>query len=132
MENFYEFMKERILKMERKKGNCVGASLYITGEIASESYFSRKDAQLKFSRLKNSYKPDLGYIALWESDGILFHAGVISNIDPLKIVHRNEINGLLTEHALDELIDRIYKNTHLKPVYKIPNMLKEIKSDPQI
>jgi hypothetical protein len=125
MEDFYEFMKERILQMERRSSNCIGASLYITGEIPSESYFSKEDAKLKFSRLKNSIKPDLGYIALWASDGIPFHAGVISSVNPTRIVHRNEINGVLTEHSLKELIDRIYKNTHLKPVYKIPTALKK-------
>jgi len=32
MENFNEFMKERILQTERRNGNCVGVALYITGK----------------------------------------------------------------------------------------------------
>jgi hypothetical protein len=125
MEDFYELMKERILQTERRKGNCVGAALYITGEIPSEGYFSKKDAALKLSRLKNSPKPDLGYIALWALDGIPFHAGVIFSTNPLEIVHRKESNGLLTKSSLDGLINYIFKNTHLKPVYKIPTKLKK-------
>ncbi len=127
MEDFYEFMKERIHKADRRGSNCIGAALYIVGEIPSETYISRKISKKNLNRLRTSSKPELGYIVLWESDGIPFHAGVILNMNPLKIVHRNEINGLLKEQSLEELTNHLFKYTKIKPVYKIPGKLKDIK-----
>lgn len=125
MEDIREFMKERTRNSIRRGSNCVGSALYISGEIPSEIYYSREKAKLKLSRLKNSQKPELGYIALWQSEGELFHAGVIFEENPLQIVHRNEISGLLTPAPLEEFIEEIYKFTGLKPTYKIPNIFKQ-------
>jgi hypothetical protein len=124
MEDIREFMKERTRNAVRRGPNCIGSALYISGEISSESYYSREKAKLKLSRLKNFPKPDLGYIALWQSQGEPFHAGVIFEDNPFQIVHRNESNGLLTQLPLEDFVEHLYKFTGLKPIYKIPNKLK--------
>ena len=125
MEDFKEFMKERARSCERHSSNCVGSALYITGEISFDSYFSRRNAKLKLSRLKTAYSPEVGYIALWQWEGEPVHAGVIFEKNPFKIVHRSEANGLLTEKLLDEFIEHTFKFTGIKPVYKIPNKLRD-------
>lgn len=77
MEKFSDFMKDRSRNSVRRGSNCVGSALYLTGEIDSEIYYSRDKAKIKLSRLKNSFDPKIGHIALWQQEGIPFHAGVI-------------------------------------------------------
>lgn len=83
MENYYGFMKERIKNASRDGSNCIGTALYICGEIDSEAYYSRDEAKLKLSRMKNSLKPELGYLVLWQSGGVPFH---IQELFPMTVL----------------------------------------------
>jgi hypothetical protein len=128
--NFTEFMKERVLQAERRKGNCFGAALYITGESDSdkEIYLSRDESKKIISKMQRAVKPELGYLVTWESYGIPFHAGVIDMKDPFYIVHRGKKNGLLTRESLEAFSAYMLKNMKLKPTYRIPSkLLEEIK-----
>jgi len=129
MEDFYKSMKERILQMDRRNGNCVGVALYIIGEPNSnkEIYLSRDESKKIISKMERTLKPELGYLVLWASGGIPFHAGVIFMEDPFYIIHRNKKNGLLTRESLETFSDYMLKNTGLKPVYRIPTKLSKEK-----
>lgn len=121
MEDVRDFIKERTTSAVRRGSNCIGSALYLVGEIEHESYYSREKGKIKLSRMKNSLRPELGYIALWQSGGELFHAGVIFEENPFKIVHREESNGLLVQADLGEFAAKLKKFTGLTPVYKIPS-----------
>jgi len=127
MEDFYKSMKERILQTERREGNCVGVALYIIGELNSdkEIYLSRDESKKIISKMKRTLKPELGYLTLWASGGIPFHAGVVFMKDPFYIIHRNKKNGLLIRESLETFSDYMFKNTGLKPVYRIPTKLSK-------
>lgn len=127
MEDFYESIKEKISKMERRNSNCVGAALYIIEEINSdkEVYLSRDDSRKVISKMERTLKPELGCLVLWASGGIPFHAGVVFMEDPFYILHRSKKNGLLTRESLETFEDYMFKNTGLKPVYKIPTKLSK-------
>lgn len=126
MEDFYEFMKERILKMERRNSNCIGTALYIVGEKDSDNYLSRDESKKMLSKMKFSAKPELGYLVLWASGGIPYHAGTIFMENPFYIVHRSEKNGFLAKESLETFNEYMFKTTGLKPTYRIPNKLLEV------
>jgi hypothetical protein len=126
MDDFSEFIKNRSSQVPRNNSNCVGTALYLVGETDSDKSLSRNDSKKIISKMKRAVKPELGYLALWESDGIPFHAGVILMDNPFYIVHRNEVNGLLTKEKLDTFGDYIFKKMRLKPAYRIPHKLLEM------
>jgi hypothetical protein len=123
--DFAEFMKKRISHTERRKGNCIGTALYIVGEKDSDNYLSRDESRKMLSKMKFASKPELGYLVLWASGGIPYHAGTIFMENPFYIVHRSEKNGLLTKEALETFNEYMLKTIGLKPNYKIPNKLLE-------
>jgi hypothetical protein len=125
MDNIYDFIRDRIPKLRARNSNCVGTALYLIGETDSDKYLSRKESRKLISKMERAIKPELGYLALWASDGVPFHAGVILMDNPFYIVHRNEKNGLLTKERLDTFSDYIFKNVGLKPIYRVPNKLSE-------
>lgn len=126
MDNLYDFIRDRISKLRRRNSNCIGTALYLIGETDSDKYLSRGESKKLISNMERAKKPELGHLVLWTSDGIPFHAGVILMDNPFYIVHRNEKNGLLTKEKLDTFTDYIFKNTRLKPTYRIPNKLLEM------
>jgi hypothetical protein len=132
MESFYEFMKERIKKTERRESNCGGTSLYIVGDSDIDIRASRNLLKLKLSRMKKSATPGLGYVVSWEENREPFHVAVIYKENPFEIVHRTEANGLLTSRNLEEFNKFMFKATNLKPVYRIPHKLEEELINPQL
>jgi hypothetical protein len=132
MEDFYEFIKERIKITGRRESNCIGTALYIVGEYEFDLFLKRDIAKIKFSRMKKSLTPGLGYLVSWEDDRGPFHAAVIYKENPFEIVHRTEDNEILTPKKLNEFVDFIFKNTGLKPVYRIPPKLEKQLKDPQL
>lgn len=127
MEDFYKFMDERIKNTMRRGTNCVGTALYIVGERDFEATLQRRDSRKLLLRMRNSLRPEVGYLVLWESEGIPFHAGVIYKENPFEIVHRSESKEILTPMRLDKFNKYIFEKTGLKPIYKIPNKLREQK-----
>ncbi len=127
VDSFSEFMKERISQLEMSVSNCIGTALYIVGEIGSDEYLSRKEAKKLISNMKRDIGPKLGYLVLWGSGGVPFHAGIILMENPFYIVYRTKNNGFLTQSPLDDYSEYLFKNTGLKPSYRIPNKLLEIK-----
>jgi len=125
MENFYEFIKERIKKTKRRDSNCGGTALYLIGDLEYDIRISRDKLKMKLSRMKKSQTPEIGYIVSWEDKRGPAHAAVIYKENPFEIVHRTEANGLLTSRKLEDFNDEIFKATKLKPTYRIPYKLEE-------
>jgi hypothetical protein len=125
MENFYEFIKDRVSKASKDNSNCVGTALYLLGESDSDEYLSREESKKIISKMKRAIKPELGYLVLWESSGILIHSGVILMENPFYIIYRNKKNNLLMQDSLSGFNDYLFKHFKVKPTYRIPSKFLE-------
>lgn len=125
MDNFYEFIRDRVSKASKDRSNCVGTALYLSGESDSDIYLSRADSKKIICKMKRALKPELGYLVLWESVGIPIHAGVIVMDNPFHVVYRNKKNNLIIQDSLNSFSDYLFKHFKVRPTYRIPNKFLE-------
>ncbi|MCX6750883.1 MAG: hypothetical protein NTZ83_05475 [Candidatus Pacearchaeota archaeon] len=128
MDNFSEFIRNRTSKVSKNNSNCIGTALYLAGETDSDKYLSRASSKRVINNMERAIKPEIGYLVLWESDGIPIHSGVILMDNPFRIVYRDKKRKLLIQDSLDKFSDYLFKHFKVKPTYRIPNkLIKEVK-----
>lgn len=123
MEDIEKFIRDRACITSRNTSNCVGTALYLVGETDNEEYISRKNSRKILNNMKISIKPELGYVASWESDGTPIHAGVIYMENPFYVVYKDKEINHLVRVSLEDFNALWTKKTNLKPIYRIPNKL---------
>ena len=104
------------------KTNCVGTALFIVGAIPIDSYISPDqtlDYYLSPIILEN---PEIGSVVLFSNtNGVLIHAGVITNLDPLLMIHRWRVDGRVTiDYPIDNYQEIYRRKNQIIIEYKLP------------
>ena len=124
--DFYKMIADR-RKNIKKEGvsNCIGTALYLTGEI-EEDFYLKHAYNNKIHSLEVSEIPKLGYFLSWEDpDEKMEHVGVITNLNPLSIAHREKYKGnFIQNQEVSELSK--FDVSYLRKVFRVPSKLKKI------
>jgi hypothetical protein len=116
-------LKEKIeqVKLNRENVNCLGTAAYLVGIIEEDRFLSGGYFGLDYLRnLKKVDNPQYGDLIVFRScfDGVskIAHAGVLVNVNPLKMTHRSGINEGIVEN--ENLEDSLYNNFSTLEFYR--------------
>ena len=97
---------ERRIEKAKKESfgrNCLGTAFFISSVFSRDGYFNIDSAYNKVLKyLVQLRRANIGsLIVLHKLDGknglnVAFHAGVITSLRPIRITHRDGLNGKLT------------------------------------
>lgn len=131
--DFYKFVngKKRTLMIygDSIGKDCVGTSLYLTGEVSDETFPCGKEADKIINQLKESNFPNLGNLVAWQKEnGETYHLATIVKENPLILAHRFGFNkGFFSKESFED-INNFYsiKEENSRVKYLVPSRLQKI------
>ena len=96
-----------------ERSNCIGTALYLAGEIRKDKFVSTRDVPRRyFEHMQPIAGPVEHALIAWKSrkNGHIFHAGVVTSIDPLLVTNRWNTDGPLFEDQIFAELQDAYDN----------------------